>query len=483
MTERPIPKEPMKPLIRTALLSLAILAFHTGANADALHDHPGFWVGDVTMPDGKNLKIGAELFTRADGSAWASVAWPEQGAVEIPVRAIRDASSDSFLLDLGQASLKLTWTGDRFRGEWLRGGRTLHAELKQVSAYPRPVRPQTPKAPFPYHDETLAIQSKDGVVLGATLSVPATPARPNAVVLIAGSGPQSRHSDDFGHPMFDVLADYLARQGVAVLRYDKRGISRSTGDYAGHTAAGLADDAYAAAMTLKRSGKFARVGLVGHSEGSQIAAAVLAAHPEAADLIVSLAGVGLRGLDTMLLQDRQFALDNGATPEELERLMPYVRRFYDTVLSTPDGAPRSAALKALYAGLPAADRALVDARHMDAGTLSPQMASEPFLPVLLRTDPRTHWRAVRAPALVLHGSLDHQVAAEEDVAGIVAALKAGGNTWVEAAILPGLNHAFQTARTGTVDEYATIEETMAPAAMQKIADFANTDVPSSNTRH
>lgn len=465
----------MKPLTRTVMLFLVLLASHAGAHADALHDHPGFWVGEVTLPDGKLRKIGAELFTRADGSAWASVAWPEQDVVDIPVRAIRNVSSDSFLLDLGPASLKLTWTRDRFRGEWLQGGGTLHADLKHVSAYARPLRPQTPKAPFPYRDETLAIHAKEGVVLGATLSVPVARSRPNAVVLIAGSGPKSRHVDDAGHRMFDVLADYLARRGVAVLRYDKRGIARSTGDYAGHTVAELADDAYAAAMVLKRSGKFARVGLVGHSEGAQIAAAVAAAHPEAADFIVSLAGVGLPGLDMMLLQDRQYALDNGATPEELARLMPYVRRYYDTVLATADGAPRIAALKALHAGLPAADRALIDARHMDVGTLSPQMASEAFLPVLLRTDPRTHWRAVRSPAMVLNGSLDHQVPAEEDVAGIVAALKAGGNTRVAAAILPGLNHAFQTARTGKEDEYATIDETMAPAAMQKVADFAILD--------
>lgn len=461
----------MRPLLRAASLSLALLAAHAGARADALHDHPGFWVGDVKLPDGEVRKIGAELFTRADGSAWASVAWPEQDVVDIPVRAVRDTSNDSFLLDLGPASLRLTWTGDRFCGEWLQGGETLHAELRQATGYARTPRPQTPKPPFPYRDEALAIHSKDGVVLGATLSVPSDQKRPNAVVLIGPSGQQTRHVDNAGHRMFDVLADHLARQGVAVLRYDKRGVGRSSGDYAGSTAAGLADDAYAAVMSQKRSGKFGRVGLVGYSEGSKIAAAVLAAHPDAADFIVSLAGVGLPGLEFLLLQDRQYALDQGATPQELERLMAYVRKYYDTVLATADGEPRMAALKALHASLPAADRDLITKRNMNEGTLSPELAARPFLPVSLRGDPRRDWRAVRRPALVLGGSLDHQVPADENVAGIAAALHAGGNARVESAILPNLNHVFQTARTGAGDEYAKIDETMAPAAMQKVAEF------------
>lgn len=98
---------------------------------------------------------------------------------------------------------------------------------------------QTPRPPFPYKEEQLAIRSKDGVTLGATLTIPMASVRPNAVVLIAGSGPQTRHVNMFGHHLFDVLADHLARQGIAVLRYDKRGVARSTGDYYKHTLANL----------------------------------------------------------------------------------------------------------------------------------------------------------------------------------------------------------------------------------------------------
>jgi pimeloyl-ACP methyl ester carboxylesterase len=460
----------MKTTIRTTLASLAMLILAPLAQAGPLQDHPGFWLGEMKVPGGPVLHIGAELFVRADGSAWASIASPDQGAYGIPVKAIRAGSGDAFLLDAGFGALELTWAKDHFDGKWKQGKDDLPLLLRRVEGFPGPSRPQTPKAPFPYKNRELAIASRNGVMLGATLSVPNAPARPNAVVLVAGSGPQTRHVENFGHRQFDVLADHLARQGIAVLRYDKRGIARSTGDFDGHTATDLVDDAYAAVQALRASGRYGRIGLIGHSEGSRVSAGVAAAHPEAVDFIVSLAGVGIPGLEMMLLQDRQHALDHGATPQELERLMPYVGKYYDTVLATADGEPRVAALKALQAAQTPEDRALIAARQMNVGTLSPNMAAKPFLPVLLKEDPSGNWRAIRAPALVLNGSLDHQVPAAENVAGI-AALKAGGNTHVESAVMRALNHPFQTAQTGKVEEYATIQETMAPGAMQKIAAF------------
>jgi pimeloyl-ACP methyl ester carboxylesterase len=462
----------MKPFLRIASLSLALLALQPVARAGALHDHPGYWLGNVTLPDGQVRKLGVELFNRADGAAWASAAWPEQDVVDIPVKAIRAEPGDAFVLDLGAASLKLAWVKDHFDGEWKQGKATLKADLRQVAAYPRRARPQTPQAPFPYRNETLAIHSTDGVTLGATLSIPAAPAHPNVVVLVAGSGPMSRHADVEGHLLFDVLADHLARQGVAVLRYDKRGISRSTGDYYGHTTAQLADDLQAALQALAVRKEFGRIGLVGHSEGSQVAAAVAARHPEVVGFVVSLGGVGLSGFDLELLQDRQWARDNGAGHDEVERITPYLRKYYGTVLATPDGEARIVALKSLYAGLAPEDQALITKYRMNVGTLAPDMAARPFLPVELKSDPRKDWSVVRCPVLVLNGSLDHQVPPEEDVAGIVGALKAGGNTSVEAAVLPSLNHVFQTAQTGKEDEYARIDETMAPVALQKVADFA-----------
>jgi pimeloyl-ACP methyl ester carboxylesterase len=455
----------MKSFLLRAFAVLALAALQPSTLAAPLDDRAGYWMGDLMSSKGTLLKIGVEIYTRADGTQWASVASPDQGAYDIPVKSIVAETDGGMLLDIDNATLKLTWMQDHFRAEWRQGGIRL-LELRPVATFPKPARPQSPRPPFPYKEELLAIRSKDGATLGATLTTPHAPARSDVVVLIAGSGPQTR--DDH---MLVVLADHLARQGIAVLRYDKRGVARSTGDYYHHTLADLENDVYAAVRALAASKKFGRIGLVGHSEGSAIAAAVAALHPKAIDFIVTLGGVGMSGFDLMLLQDRQWALDHGAQPEEVERMMPYVRKYYETVLVTPNGKSRVVALKALYANLAPEEQKLLTKFKMNVGTLSPDMAAQAFLPVSLKSDPRLHWSKVRCAALVLHGSLDHQVHAEKNVAGIVGALRAGGNALVDSAVLPSLNHGFQTAITGKEDEYAKIDETMAPVAMQKIADF------------
>jgi uncharacterized protein len=161
-------------------------------------------------------------------------------------------------------------------------------------------RSQPPKPPFPYTDETLAIASNDGVMLGATLSMPTGVARPTMVVLVHGSGPNARDQDGEGHQRFAVLADYLPRQGIAVLRYDKRGVARSTGNLEQHTSAQLVEDLSAVVKGMESRNAFQRIGLVGHCEGLSIAATVAAHHPESVDFLVSLAGVGLPGLDMIL---------------------------------------------------------------------------------------------------------------------------------------------------------------------------------------
>jgi pimeloyl-ACP methyl ester carboxylesterase len=442
------------------------------AHAGLLQDHPGRWLGDLAVPNGQVLKIGVDILTRADGSAWASIASPDQNVYDLPVKAIRTEADDAVVLDADIAELKLTWVRDHFDAEWRQGGKPLPLALRRVDAFPMKARAQTPRPPFPYRDETLAIHSKDGVVLGATLSVPHRRGPLNAVVLVAGSGPQSRHVDVDGHRPFDVLADHLARQGVAVLRYDKRGVAQSTGSYYGHTVDDLQEDAYAAVRALAARHQFARIGIVGHSEGSTIAAAVAARHPGAVDFIVSMAGPGISGMDSEQIQDRQLAVDNGASPAEVERIMRYVRSYYTTVLATPAGPARGAALRRVYATLEPADQALITKYRMNVVTLSPDYAADAPDDMGLASDPRRDWRQVRCPVLVLNGSLDHQVTPAENVAGIVAALKEGGNHAVRSAVLPSLNHGFQTVPTGAFEEGSRAAETLAPAALERIAAFA-----------
>jgi pimeloyl-ACP methyl ester carboxylesterase len=460
----------MKHFFPRAVATTFALAFTSTALAGPLEAHQGRWLGEMKVPDGPTLHLGAELFTRADGSHWASVSSPDQRVYDIPVKSIKE--SDTVLeLDLVFAGMKLTWVGDHFDGEWLQGPVPLPLTMHRVDEFPAIIRPQTPKAPFPYKDITLAIASSDGVTLGATLSIPNGQTNPKVVILVHGSGPGTRDEELAGHRPFAVLADYLARRGVAVLRYDKRGVSRSTGDYENHTLPQLVDDLNAVVKAMEARKQFTQIGLIGLSEGPQIAAEVAIQNPEAVDFVVSLAGTGLPGIEMLMLQDRVWAKDHGANSAEADQLMVYVRGYYEAILNDADVQPRIKALEALYEGLSPADKALVSKYKMNEGTLSLPWAAKPFLRASLLSNPQVAWRGVRCSVLALNGTLDHQVPAKENLAGIVTALRAGGNSKVESAELPSLNHLFQTAKTGAEDEYGEIDETLAPIVLQRIAQF------------
>lgn len=456
--------------LRFAYALVLHLSIQCTALAGPIAEHQGRWLGEMPIPDRPPLRIGADLFTRADGTPWASMSSPDQGVFDIRVASIKE-HGDTAELDLGFATLKLTWANGHFDGVYSQASRDHTFALHRVQDFPRKQRPQTPKPPFPYTNTDLSIATPDGAMLGATLSLPRNAVRPNLVVLVPGTGPSTRNDDFAGHQQFVVMADFLARQGIAVLRYDKRGVGRSTGDYARLTTVQLVGDLDAIAKAMKARKQFRRVGMVGMSEGPGIAAAVAARDASSVDFLVSLAGVGISGHANMLLQDRIYARDKGAQPAEVERLMVYVEKFYDAVVAHADPALRIAELKALQAGLSPEDRALVAKYQMNVGSLSLAEAGNAHLRTLLMHDTQEDWRRVAVPVLALNGSLDQQVPAQENLAGIVAALKAGGNAHVEWAVLPSLNHLFQTAKSGSVDEYATIDESFAPAVLSRIAAF------------
>lgn len=458
----------MKHLVQVALALSTLLALP--ASAGVLQEHQGRWMGNMKLPNGAWLKIGAHLYTRADGKPWASVASPDQGGYDIPVRSISE-TSDGALLDFSFATIELRWAGDHFDAMFRQNADAMPVAMTRVADFPDTARRQTPQAPFPYAEQQLAIPGAPGVMLAATLTLPQGKPAGTVVVLVHGSGPQTRDERMFGHRPFAVLADHLARRGVAVLRYDKRGIAQSSGSYEQHTLPDLAADLSGVIKAIKARKQFARIGIIAHSEGPEIAARVAGSEPGSVDFIVSMAGVGLDGLAAMLVQDRVYAIDHGASAAEADILMVYVRKFYQTIIAQPDAALREAALKAHIAAQPPELKAMIRRYEMDQGSLSLDWAAKPFLRASLMSDVPALWRKVRCPVLALNGALDHQVPAADNLAGMLAALRAGGNQKVESAILASLNHAFQTAKTGREDEYPGIEETIAPAALEKIAGF------------
>ncbi|MBL8623087.1 MAG: alpha/beta fold hydrolase [Myxococcales bacterium] len=372
--------------------------------------------------------------------------------------------------------------GTTARGTLKQNGAELPVRMRRLAdgevVGAAPVRPQEPKPPLPYDAREASYASKDGTRLAGTLTVPRGGGPHPAVVLITGTGAQDRDESLAGHKPFLVLADHLTRHGVAVLRVDDRGVGGSGGDTAATDLDGKVEDALAGVAWLRQQPDIdgARVGLVGHSEGGVIAP-MAASRPDARiAFIVLLAGPGVTGAQVSLRQLEQIMRVGGSDEATIKAAVDGQRVLLAAQARTADPVELRKAIEARIDQLAQlaspVERAQFtgDARTAMitnglAGLASP--ASRSFS----LTDPAPYLAKVRCPVLALGGSLDLQVAADENLAAIQAALARGGNPDVTVATLPGLNHLFQPARRGLIDEYAQIETTFDPAALERVSTW------------
>jgi pimeloyl-ACP methyl ester carboxylesterase len=313
------------------------------------------------------------------------------------------------------------------------------------------------------------------VRLAATLTLPPGKGPFPAVLLITGSGPQDRDETVAGHKPLLVLADHLTRRGVAVLRADDRGVGQSAGDFFSATSADFAADARAGVehLTRRKEVNPRQVGLIGHSEGGLIAP-MLAAHPSDVAFVVMLAGQGLPGDEVLYLQGEKILQAGGASAERLARQRELQTQLVALVKAEkdPDALERKvrALLDAEVAKL--AEENKEEAALLKAGAQSQlRMVKSPWLRYFIAHDPRPTLRQVRCPVPALVGSKDLQVAPQPNQLAIERAMKEGGNTDVTVKERPNSSHLFQPCTTGELAEYAEIEETVAPAAPELIADW------------
>lgn len=324
-----------------------------------------------------------------------------------------------------------------------------------IAAQPRPYREQDIRFDNPAGHDRLA----------GTLSVPDGKGPFPAVVLISGTGHNTRDEDVWGHKIFLVLADALNRKGIAVLRYDKRGVGASTGDYDAATTVDFTSDAQAAVTWLKTQRDIDphRVGVLGHSEGGIIAPAV-AVEDKTVAFVVMIAGPTIRGDKLFVLQSAMTAKTYGAPDDYIARRRLFDQALYDAIIAAPSDAIALDRAKAIVAkGV--ADK-VIDSNEAD--TL-PQDDARPWERYFLAYDPAPTLASLKVPVLVLNGSLDVQVPAREDLVAAREALKSNPRATV--IELPGMNHLLQDAKTGSPNEYDGIEETMSPAALEIICDW------------
>ena len=284
-------------------------------------------------------------------------------------------------------------------------------------------------------------------------------------MLITGSGPQDRDQTLLGHKPFAVLADHLTRHGVAVLRYDDRGVGRSTGEFAAATSAHFATDASAAVRFLLTRPEIHRegIGFIGHSEGGMVAhiAAVNDADP---DFVILLAAPG-NLMQLAQSQERLLGLSQGVSEEELARMQPVMTDVLAAVAKSASAEDARARVRAV---LTLEALATLKAPESRRELLVQQLANEWFR-YLLQYKPAASLSRIRMPILALNGALDRQVPADENLSAIKAAL--AHNADVTIRRLDGLNHLFQTARTGAIGEYAAIEETISPVLRSIVTEW------------
>lgn len=423
----------------------------------------GSWEGALQLPTAK-LRLRIHL-RAAPGGGWSATAdSPDQGAFGLPVSSVTFAGGTlKWEMSQLRASFegKLNETGSEIAGTFTQGlAMPLTFRRLDAAAAAGPKRPQEPKPPYPYAAQEVTFPSKaPGVVLAGTLTIPPGDGPHPAVILITGSGAQDRDESLMGHKPFRVLADHLSRRGIAVLRYDDRGTAQSTGDHAAATSADFALDAEGALDFLRaRPGIDPRkTGFAGHSEGGVIAPMIAARRGDVAFLVL-LAGTAVPGAEVVLEQGQALARAAGATEGQIKKARETQLQFNQAVKETPDAAELEKRLRQLLAGVPNAEAQI-------------RRILSPWFRYFFAYDPAPTLAKVKCPVLALNGEKDLQVLADQNLPPLKAALERAGNKDVTILRLPGLNHLFQAATTGSAAEYAQIEETMNPAVLDAVASW------------
>ncbi len=438
----------------------------------------GTWEGKLKVP-GAELTIVFNIFRNPDGILTATLDSPDQGAKDIPVEELifKDGILHMEVKSAGGVfEGKANEDFSAIEGEWKQSGGIFPLKVVRVDKAVEIVRPQEPKKPYPYIEEEVKYDNKEaGITLAGTLTLPAEKASFPAVLLITGSGPQDRNETIYNHRPFLVLADYLTRRNIAVLRVDDRGVGESTGDFSDATTEDFASDVLAGIEYLKTRKEInpEQIGLIGHSEGGLIAPMVAVQSPDVA-FIVLMAGTGLIGEEILYLQGALIARAMGASEEDITKNRQFNEEIFSVIKEEKDKKSTEERLRQMFMEnwekMSDEEKELIGEPEV---FLEAQLQSllSPWLKFFLTYDPKLTLSKVKCPVLAINGEKDLQVPPKENLSTIEETLLAGGNKNFIIKELPGLNHLFQTAQTGVPSEYAKIEETISPVALKIIGDW------------
>ena len=436
----------------------------------------GSWLGKIAA-GAIELRIVFNLSVIEKDSLVATLDSPDQGAKNIKLGPVT-FTGETIKISAGALLAEYNGTiksDTLIEGTWNQAGKSAALNLVKLKAAFTLNRPQEPKPPFSYTSEDVIFANdKFNINLAGTLTIPAGTGPFPAVILITGSGAQNRNEELMGHKPFMVIADYLSRNGIAVLRYDDRGVGKSKGNYSTATTADLATDAEAAFNFLKNYPKInpKTIGLMGHSEGGLIAPIVAASNPGIA-FIVSLAGPGVTGQQIIIRQSQDIGRLSGVSEDQIRKSTETNKKLYAVLRKEKDNKKAEVKILALYKEILEKENTSKEDTEKAANQLKASFGAAiyPWFRYFIMTDPAAFWKKVKCPVLALNGEKDLQVAADENLPAIEKALRSGGNTSYKTMKLPELNHLFQHCKTGLPAEYGEIEETFSPEALKIITDW------------
>ncbi len=423
----------------------------------------GYWKGQIDL-GAQKIEMGFDIKVTEKGFA-TTLDVPAQGAFDVPVDKTEFHQGK---LDLRMDAMNATYSGE-LKGLAIEGSFTQHGvsfplNLERAVKEAKQARPQDPKPPFNYKAEEVTFANpKEGNTLAGTLTIPEGEGPFPAVVLVSGSGQQNRDEELMNHRPFWVVADYLSRRGIAVLRYDDRGMGGSTGEMMEATSLDFSYDAEAAFDFLRNRKEInaSQVGILGHSEGGIINFMVAARRPEVA-FLVSLAGPSVNGIEVLKEQQKAILRASGMTEEAVQFNSNTNAQMFDIIEASSSREEADSLLRQLLKGWGYNE-------ELTEQTVG-QMAS-PWMYYFLRYDPTDAIVKTNCPALLLNGTKDLQVIASQNLTGYEKIIAEYGKTNLTLRELPDLNHLFQHCETGSPNEYFENEETISTEVLEMIVGF------------
>ncbi len=438
----------------------------------------GDWNGVLDV-QGMKLTVVFHLMNE-NGYLKGTMDSPDQGAKGIPMES---ATYENGKLTIKASNMRMEYNAElnddksMIKGKFNQNGMKIPLELSKKKVEEKTMRrPQEPED-FPYNQEEVKfVNTKGGHHLAGTLTTPSNGKFEKIAILITGSGPQNRDEELMGHKPFLVIADHLTRQGIAVLRYDDRGVGESEGSFKGATSRDFAGDAAAAVAYLenKKEYKGKAIGLVGHSEGGMIAPMVASENRDV-DFIVLLAGPGIDVFELMLIQTAKINESQGATKEEIARNKKDGRKVFDYLINNS-----TASKEELGKGL---EKIIGEAYDNMSEEFKSSITKETLIAqqkatvlddwflYFINFNPADYLTQVKCPTLAVNGELDLQVTAKENLAGIKESLKKAKNKNATVKEFKGLNHLFQKTETGAPSEYGSLEETFNVEVLEYVSNW------------